>query len=100
MADSLVSAKELALKRKPRFADESATYAKAREALLVEELEVRRHVGRLARQNRELPEGPEMPDKSIRALRGAGLRIRLGAGSSSACPSPPTKSGRRFGIAS
>lgn len=62
MADGLVPAKELAAKRKPRFANESAAYAKAREALLAEELEVRRHLGRLARQNRELPQGPEMPE--------------------------------------
>jgi len=62
MADSLVSAKELAAKRTPRIAGESTAYAKAREALLAEEIEVRRHLGRLARQNRELPEGPEVPD--------------------------------------
>jgi predicted dithiol-disulfide oxidoreductase (DUF899 family) len=63
MADGLVPAKELASKRTPRFADESAAYAKAREALLAEEIEVRRRLGGLARQNRELPEGPEMHDK-------------------------------------
>ena len=62
MADRLVPAKELAANRQPRFANEGSAYAKAREALLVEEIEVRRHLGRLARQNRELPEGPEMPD--------------------------------------
>jgi predicted dithiol-disulfide oxidoreductase (DUF899 family) len=62
MADRLVPAKELAAKRKPRFSNEGSAYAKAREALLAEEIEVRRHLGRLARQNRELPEGPEMPD--------------------------------------
>lgn len=61
MTDKLTPAKELAAKRKPRFTSESTAYAKAREALLVEELEVRRHIDRLARQNRELPEGPEMP---------------------------------------
>src|ERR1700733_11468863 len=62
MATSLVSAKELAAKRKPRFTSESSAYARAREALLAEEIEVRRHLGRLARQNRELPEGPEVSD--------------------------------------
>src|SRR5450432_4459330 len=62
MTAGLVSAKELAANRKPRFANESSAYAKAREALLAEELEVRRHLGRLAGQNRELPEGPELPD--------------------------------------
>jgi predicted dithiol-disulfide oxidoreductase (DUF899 family) len=62
MAASLVPAKELAAKRGPRFTSESSAYGRAREALLAEEIEVRRHLGRLARQNRELPEGPEMPD--------------------------------------
>lgn len=61
MTKPLAPAKELAAKRKPRFTGETAAYAKAREALLAEELEVRRHLDRLARQNRELPEGPEMP---------------------------------------
>jgi len=62
MADNLVPARDLAAKRKPRFATETSAYAKAREALLAEEIEVRRHLGRLARQNRELPEGPEVPE--------------------------------------
>ena len=61
MTDRIVPAKELAAKRKPRFASESSAYAKARETLLAEEIEARRHLGRLARQNRELPEGPEIP---------------------------------------
>ncbi|NOU27556.1 MAG: DUF899 family protein [Polyangiaceae bacterium] len=60
MTAKLTPADELAAKRKPRFSSESAAYAKARQALLAEELEVRRHLGRLARQNRELPEGPEL----------------------------------------
>lgn len=60
MTGKLVAAKELAAKRKGRFSNESAAYAKAREALLAEEIEVRRHLGRLAQQNRELPEGPEL----------------------------------------
>lgn len=56
----MTPAKELAAQRKPKFASESAEYAKAREALLAEEIEVRRHLGRLAKQNRELPAGPEL----------------------------------------
>ena len=62
MVDKLAPANELASKRKPRFAHESAAYAHAREALLAEEIEVRRHSARLARLNRQLPEGPEVPD--------------------------------------
>lgn len=76
MADTLVPAKALAAKRKSRFSNESAAYAKAREALLAEEIEVRRHLGRLARQNRELPEGPEMPD-GWRFVGTTGEEIRL-----------------------
>lgn len=60
MKPELVSAKTLAAKRKARFSNETAAYAKAREALLAEEIEVRRHVERLAEQSRALPEGPEM----------------------------------------
>jgi len=60
MADTLVPAKDLAAKRKARFTNESPAYAKARQELLAEEIEVRRHLARLARKNRELPEGPEL----------------------------------------
>jgi predicted dithiol-disulfide oxidoreductase (DUF899 family) len=63
MANRVVPAKELAAKRKTYFSNESAAYAKAREALLAEEIEVRRHLGRLAQLNRELPQGPELPDR-------------------------------------
>jgi predicted dithiol-disulfide oxidoreductase (DUF899 family) len=58
MDSNLAPASSLAAKRQPRFADESPQYAKAREALLAEEIEVRRHLGRLAAQNRALPQGP------------------------------------------
>lgn len=61
MADKLAPAHDLAAKRTAKFANESAAYAKARQALLAEEIEVRRHLGRLAQQNRELPDGPEVP---------------------------------------
>ena len=61
MVNELTTANELAEKRKPRFSSESAAYANERQALLAEEIEVRRRLGRLARQNRELPEGPKMP---------------------------------------
>lgn len=62
MGEKLANAKELAAKRKPRFSNESAAYAKAREALLAEEIEVRRRVGELSKHIRELPEGPEMAE--------------------------------------
>ena len=55
---TLPAAEQLAARRKPRFANESADYAEARRALLAEEIAVRRHLGALARQLRALPPGP------------------------------------------
>lgn len=62
MPSNLAPAAELGAKRVPRFPNESAEYARKREALLAEEIEVRRHLGRLAAQLRELPEGPAIED--------------------------------------
>lgn len=59
MPDTLTAAAaDLATHRKPVFAHESADYAAAREALLAEEIEFRRHQTRLAEQRRALPPGP------------------------------------------
>jgi len=59
MADAALPPPEtLAAKRKPRFAEESPAYAEARQALLAEEIAVRRHLGLLAAQLRALPPGP------------------------------------------
>lgn len=57
-ASERVDATELARGRRPRFADESAAYAEAREALLAEEIRLRRHVDAVAAQRRALPDGP------------------------------------------
>jgi predicted dithiol-disulfide oxidoreductase (DUF899 family) len=54
----LTPAKELAKKRKRPLPNESQDYAKARKALLAEEIEVRRHLTRLAEQRQALPQGP------------------------------------------
>jgi predicted dithiol-disulfide oxidoreductase (DUF899 family) len=54
----LTPATELAAKRRPVFTNESEAYGKARSALLAEEIEVRRHLTRLAQQRRALPPGP------------------------------------------
>jgi predicted dithiol-disulfide oxidoreductase (DUF899 family) len=51
-------AKELAEKRASRFTAETPDYAEARKALLAEEIEVRRHLSKLAEQRRRLPPGP------------------------------------------
>ena len=54
---SLVPAAELAANCKVRFPNESAGYRRARTALLAEEIELRRHIERVAEQRRALPPG-------------------------------------------
>ena len=44
-----------------RFPGESAEYRRARNALLAEEIELRRHIERVAAQRRALPPGGEVP---------------------------------------
>jgi predicted dithiol-disulfide oxidoreductase (DUF899 family) len=57
---TLKAAAELARASKVRFPNESAEYRRAREALLVEEIELRRHIERVAEQRRRLPPGGEV----------------------------------------
>ena len=57
-AHTLIPASTLAKKAKTPFPGESDAYRKAREALLAEEIELRRHMTRLAEQRRALPPGP------------------------------------------
>ncbi len=57
---TLKPAAELARASKVRFPNESAEYRRAREALLVEEIELRRHIERVAEQRRRLPPGGEV----------------------------------------
>jgi predicted dithiol-disulfide oxidoreductase (DUF899 family) len=59
-AHSLVSATQLARQNKARQPNESAEYRRAREALLAEEIELRRHIERVAEQRRALPPGGEV----------------------------------------
>jgi predicted dithiol-disulfide oxidoreductase (DUF899 family) len=58
---SLVPAQQLAARNKSRFPNESPEYRAARHALLVEELELRRHIERVAAQRRSLPPGGLLP---------------------------------------
>ena len=53
-------ATELAARNKIRFPNESADYRRARNALLAEEIELRRHIERVAAQRRALPPGGEV----------------------------------------
>jgi predicted dithiol-disulfide oxidoreductase (DUF899 family) len=58
---TLAPARQLADTNKARFPNESAEYRSARNALLVEEIELRRHIERVASQRRALPAGGEIP---------------------------------------
>ena len=56
----LKPAAELARTNKTRHPNESAEYRRAREALLAEEIELRRHIERVAEMRRALPPGGEV----------------------------------------
>ena len=58
---NLAPAAELAKKNGVRFPGESAEYRQARDALLTEEIELRRHIERVAEQRRALPQGGVVP---------------------------------------
>jgi predicted dithiol-disulfide oxidoreductase (DUF899 family) len=56
----LTPARELAHKNHTRFPNESEAYRRARSDLLAEEIELRRHVERVAEMRRKLPPGGEV----------------------------------------
>lgn len=58
--EALKPAAELARDNPVRFPNESAAYRAARTALLAEEIELRRHIERIAAQRRQLPPGGEV----------------------------------------
>jgi predicted dithiol-disulfide oxidoreductase (DUF899 family) len=60
-APVLIPAQQLADDNKARFPNESSEYRSARNALLAEEIELRRHMERVASQRRALPTGGEIP---------------------------------------
>jgi predicted dithiol-disulfide oxidoreductase (DUF899 family) len=64
MPDSqpLVPAGQLVATNKAHHPNETAEYRAARNALLIEEIELRRQVERLAGQRRALPPGGEIPE--------------------------------------
>lgn len=59
-APTLIPAAELAKRNDITFPNESADYRRARNALLAEEIELRRHLERVAEQRRALPPGGEV----------------------------------------
>jgi predicted dithiol-disulfide oxidoreductase (DUF899 family) len=58
----LATAAELAAKNKAHFPNESPENRRARNALLAEEIELRRHIERVAALRRALPPGGEIPE--------------------------------------
>ena len=60
MTGSLKPAAELAKTNTTRFPNESDAYRRARQALLAEEIELRRHIERVAELRRALPPGGEV----------------------------------------
>jgi predicted dithiol-disulfide oxidoreductase (DUF899 family) len=61
-AQTLTAAAELAFKASRPYPGDSLEYRKARTALLAEEIELRRHIERVAAMRRGLPPGGEAPD--------------------------------------
>jgi predicted dithiol-disulfide oxidoreductase (DUF899 family) len=57
----LTPATELAAKNKAKFPNENEEYRRARNALLAEEIELRRHMERVAELRRGLPKGGAVP---------------------------------------
>jgi predicted dithiol-disulfide oxidoreductase (DUF899 family) len=57
---TLTPSSELAAQNPVRFPNESEAYRRARNALLAEEIELRRHIERVAAQRRALPAGGEL----------------------------------------
>jgi predicted dithiol-disulfide oxidoreductase (DUF899 family) len=62
-SSTLKSAAELARTNKTRHPNESDDYRRARQALLAEEIELRRHIERVAELRRALPPGGEVTKK-------------------------------------
>jgi predicted dithiol-disulfide oxidoreductase (DUF899 family) len=58
---NLIPAQQLADRNKAHFPNESSEYRSARNALLAEEIELRRHLESVASQRRALPTGGEIP---------------------------------------
>lgn len=66
---------ELAAKRKP-FGGESASYAKARQELLADEIALQRQIDALAERRRALPDGPVIePDYWFKDMNGGEVRL-------------------------
>ena len=76
-ANELTPAQDLASKRKPLFRGESSEYRSAREALLANEIEFRRHMTQLVEQRQALPPGPVIdPRYRFKDANSSELKLR------------------------
>jgi predicted dithiol-disulfide oxidoreductase (DUF899 family) len=75
MPDSLIPAAELAAKNQAHLPNESRHYRESRNALLSEEIALRRHVESVAALRRALPPGGEIPEDY--ALEGSNGAVRF-----------------------
>ena len=73
---SLKPAAELARGNGVRFPNENAEYRRAREQLLTEEIELRRHIERVAELRRTLPPGGAVTKNTNSKARAARRRCR------------------------
>ena len=71
----LKPAAELAAAASKPYPNDSAEYRRARTALLAEEIELRRHIERVAAQRRALPLGGELPDYDFKDENGKTVRL-------------------------
>jgi hypothetical protein len=70
-SENLVPAQQLVATNRAHYPNESAEYRAARNALLVEEIELRRQIERVAGQRRALPSGGE-PAKDFEFISESG----------------------------
>ena len=73
---SLAPSDQLASTRRAIFPGESEAYASARQALLAEEIDLRRHLAQVAQHRRSLPPGPII-DKAYRFIDANGSEVAL-----------------------
>jgi len=81
----LVPALDLAATNKAHYPNESVEYRAARNALIVEEIELRRHLERVASQRRAMPSGGEIPQDFLLVLVDAGKGGRAGGMARAEC---------------
>lgn len=71
----LIPAAELAAKNKAHFPNESSAYRQARNHLLAEEIELRRHIEQVAALRRALPAGGEIPEDYVFESSNGAVRL-------------------------